>query len=187
MWKKRAGTYGLGITDRQTPFCVMQCVVIDRGLPLFHPFAALTSSLCSARHYYYFCLKRFHRSWTSAASESKPTPAFLGSLNIGIRLMNWTRCEVLNFIGWKKVMNKFSSRGTSNRTERSPKYSLTPLNQKSARLGKIDRVIRGGRRLSLSGRDREKWKSRKSVLRLANTERQEIIASGEKYPEWGIS
>jgi hypothetical protein len=80
-------------------------------------------------------------------------------------------------------MNKSWSRGASIRATRSSRYSLTPLNRKLVRSGRIECVIGGGRRLSLSGRDREDRNSRERLSRLVNTERQVAIASGEMYPE----
>src|SRR6266849_3208417 len=118
-----------------------------------------------------------HRSWTSAL-KSKFTLALIGSLNLGVRLMNWTRCGVSKFIGGMKVMDKSSSRGASIRATRTSKYSLAPLNSMLARLGRIERVI-GGRRFSLSGRDREDRNSRESSSSLDNAERQVAIVSGE--------
>ncbi len=83
-------------------------------------------------------------------------------------------------------MDKLSSRGASIRVTRSSKYSLAPLNVIVLRSGRIERVIGGGRWLSLSGRDREDENPRERVSRLVNRERHVAIASGEMYPEGGM-
>ena len=80
-------------------------------------------------------------------------------------------------------MNKVWSRGASIRATRSSKYSLAPLKIIVLRSVRIERVIGGGRRLSLSGRDREDRNVSESESRLVNTVRQVAIASGEMYPD----
>ena len=75
------------------------------------------------------------------------------------------------------------SRGASIRATRSSKYSMTPLNLKSVRAGRMVSVNGGGRRCSVSGRDCGDLYSTISVLSLVNVERQATIISGGMYPD----
>lgn len=80
---------------------------------------------------------------------------------------------------WKNVIHNYSSRLASIWVTRPSKYSLTPVNDKLVRAGRIERGG-GGRRPSRGGRDQGNLKS---CLSLVNAERQVAIASGEKHPE----
>ena len=70
---------------------------------------------------------------------------------------------------------------------RSSRYSPTPLNEKVVRTGRTERVEGGRRLLAWSGQDRGDWNLMESSSRPVNAERAVTIASGEMYPEWGIS
>ena len=65
----------------------------------------------------------------------------------------------------------------------SSKYSLTPLNRKYARAGRIERFVGGKLRLCESGRDSGDSNLRETASRLDEAQRRATIASGEMYPE----
>ena len=83
-------------------------------------------------------------SLTLAALPSKVTWAFSNAFMIGVRLINWVMCGVSNAMSLDKVVLKQRSRGVSMWATRTSTNSLTPLNRKRRRLGRIERVRGGG-------------------------------------------
>jgi hypothetical protein len=79
-----------------------------------------------------------------------------------------------------------SSKGVSIRDTRISRYSLTPLNSKRVRPGRVMRVGGGKRRPSWSGREKGVSNPMLTYLRLAITAKPATIASGEMYPERGV-
>src|SRR6267154_6179911 len=63
---------------------------------------------------------------TIVASRLNAIQPFSGALSVGVRLMSWKSCGVLNMISLKKVISKLSSSGASIRAKISSKYSLGP-------------------------------------------------------------
>jgi hypothetical protein len=85
----------------------------------------------------------------------------------------------------KNVMVRKWTLDPSIRAKKSSKYSLTPQKEREVRAGNPARVGGGG--AISTGRDRGDWNPMERPLRLGNAARQVAIASGEMYPECGIS
>src|SRR5579863_5191892 len=86
----------------------------------------------------------------------------------------------------KMVTDMYWSKGVSIRATSSSKYSVTPLNTRRERVGRIVRACGSRVCLALSGRDQGDRKSRESDSSRVRADRQVTIASGEMYPECGM-
>jgi hypothetical protein len=87
---------------------------------------------------------------TLMVSELNEIWPLSSALSFGFRLMDWKSCGVSYDLIEKGYMHS-SSRGASIWAKISSRYLLVPLNRNLVRLGRIERAIGGGGRLSRAG------------------------------------